>query len=122
MSIPKTCHDFLNGVSGLPSRISPFVRNHNSIFPSVVFTFSSDVFPSSVNENAGPRLVRWSASVLSRTIEEAETLGELIIAEAQAVQTSCPQRVIGVSRDYESAYDGERQGIYIHTTELEFFT
>jgi hypothetical protein len=30
-------------------------------------------------------------------------------------------RVTSVGRDYEPAYDGERQGIYIHTTSLEFF-
>jgi len=29
--------------------------------------------------------------------------------------------VTSVGRDFESAYDGERQGIYIHTTSLEFF-
>jgi hypothetical protein len=60
--------------------------------------------------------------VLARTLEEAETIGESIVTAARSSQPGgCPQRVIGVSREFESAYDGERQGIYIHMTEMEFF-
>ena len=50
----------------------------------------------------------------SQTMEEAETAGQLIIAEAQAAQQDCPHKVVGVQRDYEAAYDGQRSGIYIH--------
>ena len=103
MSIPSDTHDFLVA-SVVTTPVSPFVRNHAAGFPSVT----------------SPRLVRYSAMVLSRTIEEAETIGELIVANART--EACPMRVTSVGRDYEPAYDGERQGIYIHTTSLEFFS
>jgi hypothetical protein len=122
MSIPQKAHTFLTAIDDMVSNVSPFVRNHNAGFPAVVYSFSSDLFPSSTNEDAGPRLVRWNAMVLARTLEEAETIGESIVTAARSPQTGgCPQRVIGVSREFESAYDGERQGIYIHMTEMEFF-
>ena len=123
MSIPTKCWTILNSITELSVyEKSPFVRNHDAGFPSVVFTFSGDTFPSSRNEDAGPRLVRWTAMILYRTIEEAETLGESIVSTAQASQDFCgPQRVVSVNREYEPAYDAARQGIYIHTTELEFF-
>tara|TARA_E500000305_G_scaffold101911_1_gene95827 strand:- start:2525 stop:2899 length:375 start_codon:yes stop_codon:yes gene_type:complete len=123
MSIPTTCYTFLNGISDLSGiEKSPYVRNHDAGFPSVVFTFAGDTFPSSTTENVGPRLVRWTASVLSRTIEEAEIKGEAIVSAAQDTQSQCgPNRVVGVTREYEPAYDSARQGIYIHTTEMEFF-
>tara|TARA_R100000951_G_scaffold90911_1_gene79230 strand:+ start:509 stop:886 length:378 start_codon:yes stop_codon:yes gene_type:complete len=122
-SIPTKCFQFLDGITELSGvEKSPYVRNHDAGFPAVVFSFSGDAFPSSINENAGPRLVRWTAMALSRTIEEAETLGEAIVAEAQSAQTGCgPQRVVGVNREYEPAYDSARQGMYIHITEMEFF-
>jgi len=127
MSIPTTVHNFL--VSAVTTdadppvalaSVAPFVRNHNAGFPSVVFTFDGDDFLNPIPAITSPRLVRYNAMVLSRTLEEAETLGELIIAKARA--EPCPMRVTAVGRDYEPAYDGGRQGIYIHTTSLEFFT
>ena len=124
MSIPQDVHDFLvaavtsNGVQLYP--VSPYVRNHAAGFPAVVYTFEGDDFLNPIPAIAAPRLVRYEAMVLSRTLEEAETIGELIIAGARAAV--CPQRVTGVSRSYEPAYDGERQGIYIHSTSLEFFS
>ena len=123
MSIPTKCYTFLNGITALANvEKSPYVRNHDAGFPAVVFMFAGDSFPSSRNEDAGPRLVRWSASVFSRTMEEAETLGESIVTAARSSQTQCgPNRVIGVNREYEPAYDAARQGIYIHTTDMEFF-
>ncbi len=122
MSIPQTCYEFLDGITFAGEyEISPFVRNHDGGFPAIVFSFGGDAFPSATHESAGPRLVRWSAMVLARTMEEAETAGQLIIAEAQAAQQDCPHKVVGVQRDYEAAYDGQRSGIYIHVTELEFF-
>lgn len=124
MSIPSDIYDFLDGVSAISdasAEISPYVRNHNGGFPAVVYTFGGDAFPSSTHETAGPRIVRWSAMVLSRTMDQAETLGEAIVAAAQTTQAGCPQRVTTVMRDYEPAYDGKRDGIYIHITELEFF-
>ena len=119
MSIPSTVHDFLVSAVGI-TPVSPYVRNHAVGFPAIVYTFEGDDFLNPIPAIAAPRLVRYEAMVLSRTLEEAETIGELIIAEARA--EGCPQRVTGVSRSYEPAYDGERQGIYIHSTSLEFFS
>ena len=125
MSIPVECYDFLDSVSELSDNsvpISPFVRNHDAGFPAVIFSFSGDTFPSSTPETIGPRLVRWQATVLARTLAEAETYGEAIVAAARTDQPGgCPQRVTNVQRDYEPAYDAARQGIYLHTTDLEFF-
>jgi len=125
MSIPETAHDFLveavtvgtPGVQQAP--VSPFVRNHAGGFPAVIYTFEGDDFLNPIPAVTSPRLVRYNAMVLSRTLEEAETIGQLIVVAARSVE--CPMRVTSVGRDYEPAYDGERQGIYIHTTSLEFF-
>ena len=119
MSIPSDVHDFLVASVGT-TPVSPYVRNHAAGFPAVVYTFEGDDFLNPIPAIAAPRLVRYEAMVLCRTLEEAETIGELIIAEART--EDCPQRVTGVSRSYEPAYDGERQGIYIHSTSLEFFS
>jgi hypothetical protein len=117
MSIPQTVHDFLNGAVTAP--VSPFVRNHAGGFPAVIYLFEGDDFMNPIPSVTSPRLVRYNALVLSRTLEEAETIGEQIVASARS--QDCPMRVTSVGRDFESAYDGERQGIYIHTTSLEFF-
>ncbi|MCP4786119.1 MAG: hypothetical protein GY878_21475 [Fuerstiella sp.] len=125
MSIPTTAHDFLveavtvgdPGVQLAP--VSPFVRNHAAGFPAVIYTFEGDDFLNPIPAVTSPRLVRYNAMVLSRTLEEAELIGQSIVVAARAVE--CPMRVTSVGRDYEPAYDGERQGIYIHTTSLEFF-
>jgi hypothetical protein len=88
MSIPQVVHDFLvaavtsNGVQLYP--VSPYVRNHAAGFPAVVYTFEGDDFLNPIPAIAAPRLVRYEAMVLSRTLEEAETIGELIIAEARS--------------------------------------
>ena len=127
MSIPQDVHDFLvasvTDASEPPVQlypVSPFVRNHAAGFPAVIYTFEGDDFLNPIPAVTSPRLVRYNAMVLSRTIEEAETIGELIIANART--EACPMRVTSVGRDYEPAYDGERQGIYIHTTSLEYFS
>ena len=125
MSIPETTHDFLveavtvgdPGVQQAP--VSPFVRNHAAGFPAVIYTFEGDDFLNPIPAVTSPRLVRYNAMVLSRTLEEAESIGQSIVVAARSVE--CPMRVTSVGRDYEPAYDGERQGIYIHTTSLEFF-
>jgi len=125
MSIPETAHDFLveavtvgdPGVQQAP--VSPFVRNHAAGFPAVIYTFEGDDFLNPIPAVTSPRLVRYNAMVLSRTLEEAESIGQSIVVAARSVE--CPMRVTSVGRDYEPAYDGERQGIYIHTTSLEFF-
>lgn len=125
MSIPQTAHDFLVEAvtAGDPevqqAPVSPFVRNHAAGFPAVIYTFEGDDFLNPIPAVTSPRLVRYNAMVLSRTLEEAETIGQLIVVAARSVE--CPMRVTSVGRDYEPAYDGERQGIYIHTTSLEFF-
>ena len=119
MSVPQYVHDFLDNAVGT-TPVSPFVRNHAAGFPAVIYTFEGDDFLNPIPSVTSPRLVRYSAMVLSRTIEEAETIGQLIVANART--EACPMRVTSVGRDYEPAYDGERQGIYIHTTSLEYFS
>jgi|TARA_R110000796_G_scaffold26739_2_gene73959 hypothetical protein len=118
MSIPTKVFTFVD--SAVAQTPSPFVRNHNAGFPAVVYTFEGDDFLNPIPAITAPRLVRYDTMVLCRTIEEAETIGELIIVAARS--ETCPMRVTGVTRAYEPAYDGERQGIYIHTTSLEFFS
>jgi hypothetical protein len=121
-TIPLKVYNWLNTVSALdPVEVSPFVRNHDGGFPAVVYSFAGDTFPSATNERPGPRLVRWQAMSLARTITESEQLGEAIIDAAQTNQSGCPMRVVGVNREYEPAYDGGRSGIYINIVELEFF-
>ena len=118
MSIPKYVFDFLT--VALPNYpVSPFIRNHSVGFPASVYTFEGDDFQDPIPSITSPRLVRYDVMCLSRTLEESELMGELVIAKARL--EVCPMRVTSVSRSYEPAYDGERQGIYIHTTSLEFF-
>lgn len=121
MSIPETIHSFIQGATNSAYPVSPFVRNNDAGFPSIVYEFEGDEFKSPRPEAVNPRLVRFTAHCLSRTIAEAETMVQLIVDETEETQTGCPMRPTYISREYEDAYDGQRAGVYITSITLEFF-
>jgi hypothetical protein len=74
VSIPDDVFDFLDAAVTAP--VSPFVRNHAAGFPAVIYTFEGDDFLNPIPAVTSPRLVRYNAMVLSRTLEEAETIND----------------------------------------------
>lgn len=121
MSIPETIHSFIQGATNSAYPVSPFVRNNDAGFPAIVYEFDGDEFKSPRPESVNPRLVRYTVHCLARSMAEAETMVQLIVAETEDEQSGCPMRPTLISREYEDAYDGQRAGLYITSITLEFF-
>jgi len=124
VSVPSNVHGYLTAAlatshSSVP--ISPFVRSHDSVFPAVVYEFSGDEYPTSTWDAPGPAIVRFQATVLSRSMLEAEEIAQAIVSYAPGAESNCPVRVTSLERDYEPAYDGQRSGMYFVIVNMEQF-
>lgn len=120
MSVPSEVFDFLTSAVSTTDAVDsvfPFVRPAGDPFPFVVYDFQGDEYKGSTWTAPGKPLVRFSGSVFSRSIEEAETVAQAIVAAAPG--NGCPFRVIMLTREYEPSYDGQRPGEYITTVQLE---
>lgn len=122
MSIPSNVYDFLlNAVGSDVSSISPFVRPTAEAFPFVVYDFETDDYVASTWNGPGVPLVRFEAVVVSRSMEEAETVAQQIV-DALPGEDGCPIRIRSLIRSYEPSYDGQRPGEYLITLNLERFS
>lgn len=120
MAIPDDIYDFLvAAVNDAAVPVSPFVRSHGTDFPFVVYDFQQDLYTGSTPTDPGPPLVQWDATVVSRSIGEAETIAQRIVAALPG--SSCPIRIKSLVRAYEPSYDGQRSGVYLTTLNLENF-
>ena len=120
MPIPDDIHDFLvEGVNDTDVPVSPFVRSHGTDFPFVVYDFQQDSYVGSTAYTPGPALVQWDATVVSRSLSEAETIAQRIVTALPG--SSCPIRIKTLVRAYEPSYDGQRSGVYLITLNLENF-
>lgn len=122
MSVPSDVHDYLTAAlladhSSVP--VTPFVRSHDSVFPAVVYDFSVDEFPASTWDGPGRAITKFSATVLSRSLVEAETIAQAIVSYAPGASDDCPTRVTSLEREYEPAYDGQRSGMYFVIVYME---
>ena len=120
MPVPEDCHDFLvTAVNDATVTVSPFVRPHGADFPFVVYDFQQDVYTGSSPTDPGPPLIQWEATVVSRSMSEAETIAQRIVAALPG--DGCPVRIKSLVRSYEPAYDAKRSGEYLITLNLENF-
>lgn len=120
MPIPDDIHDFLVGaVNDATVPVSPFVRSHGTDFPFVIYDFQQDVYTGSTPSDPGPPLVQWDATVVSRSLSEAETIAQRIVTALPG--DSCPIRIKSLVRAYEPSYDGQRSGVFLITLNLENF-
>ena len=120
MAIPDDIHDFLvDAVNDATVPVSPFVRSHGTDFPFVIYDFRQDVYTGSTAESPGPPLIQWDATVVSRSLSEAETIAQRIVAALPG--NSCPIRITSLVRAYEPSYDGQRSGVFLITLNLENF-
>tara|TARA_B100000902_G_C27124345_1_gene820304 strand:+ start:618 stop:974 length:357 start_codon:yes stop_codon:yes gene_type:complete len=108
MSIPSEIYDLLDDATSTP--VSPFVRPNGVDFPAVVYEFDSETYEGSRYGFAGVARTEVTANALARSLEEAETIGQELVAHL-AVQDCV--RVTGLAREYHASYDGERPGIFV---------
>lgn len=120
MAIPDNIYAFLvDAVNDTDVNVSPFVRPNETDFPFVVYDFQQDVYTGSTPTDPGPPLIQWDATVVSRSLDEAETIAQRIVAALPG--SSCPIRIKSLVRAYEPSYDGQRPGLYLITLNLENF-
>jgi len=120
VSVPSKIHDFLvAAVNDASVKVSPFVRSNGTNYPFVVYDFQQDVYTGSTPTDPGPPLIQWEATVISRSLLEAETIAQRIVTALPG--DSCPIRIKSLVRSYEPAYDAQRSGEYFITLNLENF-
>jgi len=124
VSVPSHIHDYLTAAladdhSAVP--VSPFVRSHDAAFPAVVYEFAGDEYVGSTAAGPGRPLVRFHATVVSRSLVEAETIGQAIVSHAPGDVEDCATRVTSLEREYQPAYDGQRSGMYLVIVHMEQF-
>ncbi len=120
MAIPDTIYDFLvSAISDNSVGVSPFVRPSETDFPFVVYDFQQDVYTGSTPSDPGPPIIQWDATVVSRSLDEAETIAQTIVSALPG--SNCPIRIKSLVRAYEPSYDGQRPGLYLITLNLENF-
>lgn len=120
MPVPDDIHDFLvDAVDDNDVPVSPFVRSHGTDFPFVIYDFRQDSYTGSTAASPGPPLVQWDATVVSRSLSEAETIAQRIVAALPG--DSCPIRITSLVRAFEPSYDGQRSGVFLITLNLENF-
>lgn len=120
MSIPSEVFNFITtavSATDAADSVFPFVRPAADPFPFVVYDFQGDEFKAGTWDGSSKPFVRFSATVVSRSIEEAETVAQAIVAAAPG--GGCPYRVLMLTREYEPSYDGQRPGEYMTTVQLE---
>ena len=101
------------------TRITPYLRNRDDSFPSIVYSVPREEFETESTGEIVARTAEVSVVCMARTYLDADELAAAVIdAIEPGTQGACTvsaARVTGLEREFQDAYDGSADLVYFTT-------